>query len=126
MGNGETCAVSDIAVITIKIHSFTWKRCFLILGECPIPCLLGVDFMTCVELRIDFASRRYSFLFCPDQEFDFGSVELSKCQGQKFSCPEELVSGLLCGSMGDEPADAMDIVELIREFPALFLGSWAP
>jgi hypothetical protein len=41
--NGETCVVSEV-FLRIKIHSFLWKFCFLVLDNCPIPCILGVDF----------------------------------------------------------------------------------
>jgi hypothetical protein len=54
MANGESCVVSEVVVLGIKVHSISWKFKFLVLGDCPIPCILGVDLFTFAKVRIDF------------------------------------------------------------------------
>jgi hypothetical protein len=65
MVNGESCVSSEVIVLGMKIHSFSWKFDFLVLYKCPIPYILGVHFMTFAKVRIDFSTRRYNFLFQP-------------------------------------------------------------
>jgi hypothetical protein len=46
MANGEPCVIAEIAVFSLKIGYFSWKWRFSILRNSPIPCILGVDFMS--------------------------------------------------------------------------------
>lgn len=96
--------ISEIAVLGIKICSFSWKCRFLVLVDSPIPCILGVDFMARAKVRLDFIACQYSFLFHPEQEFDFEAFDLGKCVSQKFPCAEEVLAGLGCGSLSAGPA----------------------
>jgi hypothetical protein len=63
MANGESCILSEVIRLGIKIHSFSWKFGFLVLGGCPVPCILGVDFLTFAKVRIDFSARQCHFFF---------------------------------------------------------------
>jgi hypothetical protein len=66
MASGESCVISEVVVLGIKMP-FSWKFMFSVLGDCPIPCILGVDFFTFAKVRIDFVARRYNFLFHPER-----------------------------------------------------------
>jgi hypothetical protein len=101
MANGEPGVISGIAVLSIKIGSFSWKWRFSILRNSPIPGILGVDFMSHAKLQLAFAARKYSFLFCPERSFDFESFELRQGMSLKFPSPIKLVAALL-----DEPSVA--------------------
>ena len=120
MANGEPCVISEIAKLGIKIRSFSWKCRFLVLADSPIPCILGVDFMARAKVRLDFGARRYSFLFRPEQEFDFEQFDLAKCMSRNFPCAEKIVAGLGCGSLSAGPEESRDVADLLRSFPALF------
>jgi hypothetical protein len=83
VANGKPYVISEIAVLGIKIRFFSWKCRFLVLADSPIPCIFGVDFMTRAKVRLGFVARRYSFLFHPEQEFDF---DLGKCMSEISVC----------------------------------------
>jgi predicted aspartyl protease len=120
MVNGESCVSSEVIVLEIKIHSFSWKFNFLVLDKCPIPCILGVDFMIFAKVRIDFSTRRYNFLFQPEMDFSFESFDIAKCNSQEFPCFNDVLRSLLCGSLPDDSLHSAEITAFIRSFPALF------
>jgi hypothetical protein len=76
--------------------------------------------MSHAKVQLDFAARKYSFLFCPGRNFDFESFELRQGMSLKFPSPIKLLAALL-----DEPSVAnsgepADTVELLQCFPGLF------
>ena len=120
MVNGQPCVISEMAVLSIKIGSFSWKHRFLIFGECPVPCILGVDFMTRAKMRLDFVTRQYSFSFHCEQEFPFEAFDLQLCASHNFPRSKKVVTGLMCESLSAESSESADILGLLRSFPALF------
>ena len=84
MANGEPCVIAETAVLGIKIGIFSWKWRFSILRDSPIPCILGVDFMSHTKVQLDFVARKYSFRFCPEQDFDFEPFEFELDGRWKF------------------------------------------
>jgi transposase InsO family protein len=120
VANGEPCAVSEIAELSVKIHSFSWKVLFLILEDCPLPCILGVDFLAKAKVRIDFAARKYCFLFHPELEFTWEQFNLAQITSREFPCPGEAKEKLLCEALLEDSTDSAEIRELIYGFPALF------
>jgi hypothetical protein len=81
---------------------------------------LGVDFLTFAQVRIDFSTRKYYFLFQPESEFDFESMDLGKCKSQEFPCSYDALQKLLCGSIPGGSDNSAEIAKLMRSFPALF------
>ena len=69
MANGEPYVIAETAVLGIKIGSFSWKWRFSILRKGPIPCILGVDFMSHAKLKLDSVARKFRFGFCPEERF---------------------------------------------------------
>jgi transposase InsO family protein len=120
LANGETCVVSEVVVLRIKLHSFSWKFSFLVLDDCPIPCILGVDFLTSTKMRVDFSMRTYNFGFHPDEEFKFEPVDLGQVISQDFPCPNDARETLLCASLPAELGNPSELDRLLRGFPALF------
>jgi hypothetical protein len=59
--NEGLCDVTQAVVFTV--HFVSWKIRFFMSEHCPVPCILGVDFFTLAKVRMDFATRRYSFAF---------------------------------------------------------------
>lgn len=57
MANGKPCVASEVAVLEVRIQSSSWKFQFFILDNCPIPCILGVNFLRMAKVRIDFVAR---------------------------------------------------------------------
>jgi hypothetical protein len=90
LANGEPCAVSEIAGLSIKIHSFSWKVRFLVLRDCPLPCILGVDFLTKAKVHIDFAAQKYCFLFRPEREFTWEQFKQARILSREFPSPQKL------------------------------------
>ena len=102
------------------MHSFSWKVRFLVFEYCPVPCILGVDFLTFAKVRIDFSTCRYSFAFQPETEFEFQSLDFCRHSSQTFPCSEDAFSCLICSCLPGVPDDRAKLDELIRGFPALF------
>jgi hypothetical protein len=50
MANGGSCNATQAVVLTVKIHSFSWKVRFLVIEHCPVPSILGVDFLTLAKV----------------------------------------------------------------------------
>jgi transposase InsO family protein len=122
MVNAQPWVISQMAVFGIKICSFSWKHRFLILDECPIPCVLGVDFMIRAKMQIDFSTRRYGFAFHADQNFQWESYNLQQCAAQRFPSSNEPVTAMLGETPSPPSYESADILDLLRGFPALFSG----
>jgi hypothetical protein len=106
--------------LSIKIQSFSWKIKFLVLDHCPVPCILGDNFLTAAKMQLDFADHRYSFLFQPEKKFQFWSLGITKRSLQEFPCSQDVFSHLICGSVKHVADDSARLNDLIRDFPALF------
>jgi hypothetical protein len=106
MANAAPHLVTEAVTLFIKIQLFSWKIRFLVLDHCPVPCILGADFLTTAKMRLDFATRRYSFGFKPEQEFEFACLDVTKQASQEFPCPREEFGPLMCGSVNDVAEDS--------------------
>jgi hypothetical protein len=71
-------------------------------------------------MQLDFAAGKYSFLFCPERNFDFQSFELRQRMSLKFPSPIKLVAGLSYEPSVANAGEPADIVELLQCFPGLF------
>jgi hypothetical protein len=71
-------------------------------------------------VRIDFAVRRFSFVFQPDNEFEFWCPDLSRVSSLQFQCSEDAFCHLTCPCLPAAPDHSAELDELIRSFPALF------
>jgi hypothetical protein len=97
--NGQKCVITEAITLQIKIRMFSWKFQFFILNSCPIPCILGVNFLAHAKVCLNLADRRYKFLFHPEAEFDCESFDFQKGMSQKYPYSEEGYTSLLCGSL---------------------------
>jgi hypothetical protein len=120
MANAGVCDVTQAVGLPIKLHGPSWKVRFLVLDHCPVPCILGVDFLTSARVRIDFTVRRFGFVFQPDEEFEFWCPDLSKLPSLRFPCPEDAFSYLTCPCLPAMPDHSAEPEEFIRSFPVLF------
>jgi transposase InsO family protein len=120
MANAGVCDVTQTIVLPVKLDDLSWKLRFLLFDRCPVPCILGVDFLQSARLRIDFAASCYSFGFLPDKEFDFRSLEFSKHPSQLFPCSEDAFARLACPCFPAVQNDSARLDQLIQSFPALF------
>jgi hypothetical protein len=55
-----------------------------VLDDYPVPCILGVNFLSLAKVRIDFSARRYCFLFQLEKDFEIESLDLDKCISKAF------------------------------------------
>jgi transposase InsO family protein len=120
MANGNRCVIAEKVVLSIKIGPFSWKWLFSVLNDSPIPCILGVDFMSHAKVQLNFATQKYSFLFSPERDFDFEPQELGEGTSLKFPLPIEQGAGLMCGPSAASSENDPEIDRLLRAFPALF------
>jgi hypothetical protein len=118
--SGEFCVVTQAVWLTIKLHSFSWKTRFLIFEHCPLPCVLGVDFLEHVQVRTDFATGSYSFAFHPDRDFEFHPLDLCKSLSHAFQCHEETFHSSVCPCLLEGSGLPVEIKKLMQRFPALF------
>jgi hypothetical protein len=65
IAGGQSCEVKEAGICNIKIQSFSWKLKFLVFDHCPVPCLLGTDFMSLANMKLNFGNSCYSFGFEP-------------------------------------------------------------
>jgi hypothetical protein len=121
MANAAPHLVTEAVILSIKIQIFSWKVRFLVLEDCPVPCILGADFLMTAKMRLDFATRRYSFGFKPETEFEFAWLDVTKRAPQEFPCPREESSHLMCESVKEVAEDSGTLNNLMQDFPALFL-----
>jgi hypothetical protein len=120
LANSEPCVVSEVVELNIKIQGFSWKRPFQILTDCPVPCILGIDFLTAAKLNIDFFARRYSFRFCSEKEFEFESFDLAEISSLTFPVLTRQVSSPVCGSLIAISSESVELEKLMSNFPGLF------
>jgi hypothetical protein len=120
MANAAPHMVTEAVTLPMKIQSFSWKIRLLVLDYCPVPCILGADVLTVAKMRLDFVTRRYSFLFKPEQEFEFTSLDVTQHLSQEFPCHQEAFSSLMCGSLKNVVDDSFSLEDLMHDFPALF------
>jgi hypothetical protein len=120
MANAQFCKVSDVVELGVKIQDFSWKFRFRMLSDCPIQCILGIDFLAKARVWIDFAARRYAFCFHPTREFDFERLDLPNGTSQQFSCSNDGMTSLVCGSVSLGSEQPAEVANLIHKFPALF------
>jgi hypothetical protein len=125
MANAAPHTITEAFTLSIKIQSFSWKISLLVLDYCPVPCILGADFLTVAKMRLDFATCRYSFLFKPEQEFEFASLDVTKRLWQEFPCPRDAFSPLMCGSVKNVVDDSSSLKELMQYFRPWSQKGWA-
>jgi hypothetical protein len=115
MANAQSCKVSDVVELGVKIQDF-WIFRFRMLGDCPISCILGIDFLTKARVRINFAARRYAFVFI------LRGISISKANDtlQQLPCSIDGMTSLVCGSVSHGSEPMADVTYLIRKFPAQF------
>ena len=118
--NGEPCNITKAVILTVKLHGYSWKVRFLIFEQCPVPCVLGVDFLGRARVRMNFATGTYSFDFRPEKEFEFHSLDSCGSPPQVFPCAENRFSSIVCPCVPEVPDTSAKINELMRSFPALF------
>jgi hypothetical protein len=122
MVSGESCSVTQAIWLTISLHSFSWKIRFLIFEHCPVPCVLGVDFLERIRLRIDVTTGSYSFAFHPDRDFEFHPLDLCKSPSHAFQCCEETLHSSVCPCLSEGLGLPVEVSKLIQRFSALFSG----
>jgi hypothetical protein len=49
-----------------------------VMEECPVPCILGVYFLSFAQMTLNFRSPSCAFAFKHSQIFQFDSVDFSK------------------------------------------------
>jgi len=65
LADGRRCEINNAVKLHVKLFSFSWHHEFKILQEGPFPAILGLDFLTHTRMRVDVASREFSFGFAP-------------------------------------------------------------
>jgi hypothetical protein len=84
------------------------------------------DFLTSAKVRIAFAVRRFSFVFQPDEEYEFWCPDLSEFPSLQFPCSDDTFSHLMCPCLPAAPDHSAELDELIGVFRPSFRISWVP
>jgi hypothetical protein len=95
MAAGHSCVITEAVSLQIKLHSFSWKYDFLVLGDSPVPCTLGADFLLFAKMQLDFAKSSYTFAFNRSCQYDFEPLDFSSLHSHCFPCPEEVLKQLV-------------------------------
>jgi hypothetical protein len=75
--------------LSIKVDHFSCKVRFLLFDHCPVPCILGVEFLMSAQILIDFAALRYSFRFQSEKNFSFQCFDFCRGPSHRFPCSED-------------------------------------
>ena len=65
LSDGRRCEINNAVKLHVKLLSLSWDHEFKILQEGAFPAILGLDFLTHTRMRVDVASREFSFGFTP-------------------------------------------------------------
>jgi hypothetical protein len=117
---GHSCVIKEAVSLQIKIHSFSWKYDFLLLGDSPAPCILGVDFLSFAKIQHNFATFSYAFVFARSCQYDFEPLDFSAWNSHCFPCPEEVLKQLVDYTSSMSLSDSSKLEQLVLSFPKLF------
>jgi len=73
LADGTRCELKDVVNLHVKLIGFSWTHDFKVLNGGPFPVILGLDFMCRTSMRVEIASRRFSFEFAPHCVGEFGN-----------------------------------------------------
>jgi hypothetical protein len=118
--NGESCSVVQAVTVSVKLQRFSWKVKFLVFERCPVPCVLGMDFLGLTRLRLDFGTQRYSFAFRPESEFQLQGLDSCRKSCLAFPCTDEEFGRLVCPCLPEITDNPSKLDSLVKTFPALF------
>ena len=121
LADGQQCKVTDAVKLHVKILAFSWDHEFKVLRGGPFPAILGLDFLNRTKMRVDVASRKFSFGFAPNCSGTF-SLQSPNVGNQLFLqnlCEE--VSDMAENAGGRIGGESFDT--LVTDFPTLFSSS---
>jgi hypothetical protein len=120
IANAGVCEFTQAVILSIKLELFSWKVRFLGFDQCPVPSILGVDFLSSAQVQLDFAARRYSFSFHPEKNFQFQEFDFGRDSSRKFPCPEDVFRSLASPCLPIVSDRSAELDSLLRSFPSLF------
>jgi hypothetical protein len=74
LANGLRCKVKEMVQLHFLLGIFSWNFRFKILEGCPVPIILGLDFLSHSKMVLDLGCREYYFRFAPNQPMKFESL----------------------------------------------------
>jgi hypothetical protein len=118
--SGHSLVIKEVVSLQIKIHSFSWKFKLWVLDNSPVPCILGLDFLTFTQVQMDFATFSFSFAFDKLRRYDLASVEVPSMPSLSFPCTEEEWQGVVACAWSLCVSESRKIEQLVRDFPRMF------
>jgi hypothetical protein len=120
MADGQACDIRESVSLSVKIRTFSWKFKFFIMENCPVNCILGVDFLSFAQINLNFGNSNYAFAFEHSLVFQFESLDSSKQYSNIFPCAEGDLDRLsaFCTSLG--PTQTRQLDQVVSEIPILF------
>ena len=111
LADGSRSKITNSVKFHLKLLKFSWEHEFSVLDAGPFPVILGLDFLTRIQLVIDVFLKRFSFRFGPGcvAEFFGGSATPSR---DLFL--QSLVEGIL-----KKPKEGSGVT-IRAEFPKVF------
>jgi hypothetical protein len=120
MAAGHSCVIKEAVSLQMKLHSFSWKYDFLVLGDSPVPCILGADFLSFTKMQLDFAMSLYTFPFNRSCQYDFEPLDFSSWNSHCFPCPKEVLKQLVAYTSSMSLLDSSKLDQLVLLFLKLF------
>ena len=121
LADGRRCDVTDAVNLHVKLLSFSCDHEFKVLKGGPFPAILGLDFLGRTKMRVDVASRKFSFGFSPEVIGTFSGRERDGEEGpyfQNLCC--EVANG---GSATDGGPSEFSSASILEEFSDLFAST---
>lgn len=81
LADGQRCDVTDAVNLHVKLLSISWDHEFKVLKGGPFPAILGLDFLGRTKMRVDVASRKFSFGFSAEVSGTFSGREMDSEEG---------------------------------------------
>jgi len=118
LADGRKAQVNNAVKLHVRLLAFSWDHEFKILEEGPFAAILGMDFLTHTQMRVDVGSRTFGFAFAHSRVGSFGPGVFQEDSDPYFRQLCDEAAGLLT-AMKTRPSD-LDCSKLKREFPSLF------
>jgi hypothetical protein len=91
MADGQACDIRESVSLSVKIRTFSWKFKFFVMEDCPVLCILGVDFLSFAQINLNFGNSTCAFAFEPSLVFQFESLDSSIQYNIISSCVRKMI-----------------------------------
>ena len=99
LADGRKAQVNNAAKLHVRLLAFSWDHELKILDEGPFAAILGMDFLARTQMRVDVASRTFSFTSAPSRVGSFSPGAFQEVSDPYFRQLCDEAAGLLTAMM---------------------------